>query len=63
MSPVTVTIGGQPATVQFAGLSPGFAGLYQINAVVPAGVTPGNAVAVVLQTAGQVSPPVTMAVR
>jgi uncharacterized protein (TIGR03437 family) len=63
VSPVTVTIGGQPATVQFAGLSPGYAGLYQINAVVPAGVTPGNAVAVVLQTAGQISPPVTMAVR
>ena len=33
VKPVTVTIGGQPATVQFAGLSG--AGLYQLNVVVP----------------------------
>jgi uncharacterized protein (TIGR03437 family) len=33
-----VLIGGVPATVTYAGLMPGTAGLYQINAVVPAGV-------------------------
>ena len=36
-----VTIGGQPATVVFAGLAPGFAGLYQVNVQVPAGIPPG----------------------
>jgi uncharacterized protein (TIGR03437 family) len=60
---VSVTIGGVAANASFAGLSPGFAGLYQINAVVPSGVTPGSQVPVVLSVAGQTSPPVTMAIR
>lgn len=63
VNPVTVTIGGVTAAVQFAGLTPGFAGLYQVNAIVPAGVTPGASVVVSIAEAGQVSSPVTMAVR
>jgi uncharacterized protein (TIGR03437 family) len=59
----TVTIGGQPAQVTFSGLSPGFVGLYQIDAVVPAGVTPGNQVPLVVSVAGQTSPAVTIAVK
>ncbi len=58
----TMTIGGQPARVDFAGLAPGFAGLYQINAAVPAGVH-GNTLPVVLSVGGQPGPPVTMAVQ
>jgi len=62
VDPVRVTVGGREATVQFAGLAPGFAGLYQVNAVLPAGVS-GDAVELVIETAGQRSAPVTIAVR
>lgn len=34
-------IGGRDAVVTFAGLAPGFAGVYQVNAVVPLGLAPG----------------------
>jgi uncharacterized protein (TIGR03437 family) len=40
--PPVVMIGGQQATVQFAGLAPTFVGLYQVNAYVPAGLAAGN---------------------
>ena len=63
VNPVTVTIGGVNAAVQFAGLTPGYPDLYQVNAVVPAGAGPGGNVPVALTVAGQTSPPVTMAVR
>ena len=63
VNPLKVTMGGIDATVQYAGLAPGYADLYQVNVVVPAGVQPGSAVPVVLNIAGQTSPAVTMAVR
>jgi uncharacterized protein (TIGR03437 family) len=34
-NPVTVQFGSTPATVQYAGLAPGFVGLYQFNVQVP----------------------------
>ncbi len=37
-----VTVGGLDAPVTFSGLAPGFAGLYQVNIVVPNGLQPGN---------------------
>ena len=41
---VTATLGGISAPVLFSGLTPSFAGLYQLNIQVPAGVTAGYAV-------------------
>ena len=37
--PVTVLLGGVPAPVNFAGLTPGVIGIYQINATIPTGLT------------------------
>ena len=62
--PVSLTIGGIPAEILYAGAAPGFAGLMQINARLPAGVTPGNSVPVVLSIGGNPSQPgVTLAVQ
>ncbi len=58
-----VTIGGEEATVSFAGLSPGYVGLYQVNAQLPADASGGNAVAVQLSIAGVKSNTVTIAVN
>lgn len=60
---VSVSIGGVAAEVLFSGLTPGFTGLYQVNAVVPKGITPGNDVPVVLTVASQSSQEVTLAVH
>jgi uncharacterized protein (TIGR03437 family) len=63
--PVTVTIGGIGATVQYAGSAPdAVAGLLQVNAVVPAGVSVGSGVPVVVSVGGvQSQVGVTVAVR
>jgi len=60
---VTATIGGLPAPVSFAGLAPGFVGLYQVNVAVPFNATSGDAVSVVLSVAGVPSNTVTIAVQ
>jgi uncharacterized protein (TIGR03437 family) len=61
---VSVTIGGQSVTPQYAGQAPtAVAGVMQINALIPSGIQAGNAVPVVVQV-GSVSTPagVTVAV-
>ena len=60
---VALSVGGQSATVAFAGLAPGFVGLYQVNSVVPQGTSTGNSVPVILSVAGQTSAPVTIAIQ
>jgi uncharacterized protein (TIGR03437 family) len=61
---VKVTIGGQAATVNFAGGAPGaVAGVIQVNAQIPTGITVGGAVPVVVQVGTSNSQPgVTLAV-
>ncbi|HXS94438.1 MAG TPA: hypothetical protein VN736_07525 [Candidatus Limnocylindrales bacterium] len=54
-NPVTVTIGGQPATVFGAALAPGFAALYQVAIQIPASLADGD-YPVVATVAGQTSP-------
>jgi uncharacterized protein (TIGR03437 family) len=63
LDPVKVTIGGVDAPVFFAGVTPGFTGLYQVNAFVPTGVTPGDNVSLVITQAGRPGPPVSISVR
>lgn len=47
-----VLIGGKRAQVLFAGLSPQFVGVYQANVLIPADVTPGNAVPIQIDVGG-----------
>jgi len=61
--PVTVTIGGQTAQVNYAGPAPGLVdGVMQINAVLPSGIGSG-AVPVVVQVGTASSQTVTVAVQ
>jgi uncharacterized protein (TIGR03437 family) len=65
LAAVSVTIGGQPATVQYAGAAPGeMPGLFQINAQIPMNVQPGNQVPVQITVgAGTSQNRVTLAIR
>jgi uncharacterized protein (TIGR03437 family) len=60
---VTLTIGGVNVPVSFAGLSPGYSGLYQVNATLPAGLTPSSQAQVVLTQGGRASNTVTIPIQ
>jgi len=62
VEPVTILIGGASANVVFAGLTPGFAGLFQVNVPVSAEVATGDAVEVTAGVGDATSPPVTIAI-
>jgi uncharacterized protein (TIGR03437 family) len=62
-APVQMMIGNQTATVIFQGLTPQFPGLYQVNAVIPAGVTKGNSVPVTISAGGQTGPPIQIPIQ
>ena len=58
-----VSIGGIAASVSFAGLAPGFVGLYQVNVQVPAAAPTGNTIALLLTVGGVTSNTVTIAIQ
>ena len=58
-----VTVGGAAATVAFAGLTPGFVGLVQINLQLPSSLPLGSSLPLVVSFAGSASPPVNLAVQ
>ncbi len=58
-----VSIGGVGAEVTYSGLAPTLVGIYQVNAIVPSGVLPGNAVPVVIRMGNVASNTVTIAVQ
>jgi uncharacterized protein (TIGR03437 family) len=60
--PLTVTVGGTPALIQFAGLTPGVVGLAQVNFIVPASVAKGVQ-PVVVTVNGVSSPPANITVQ
>ena len=62
---VTATIGGVPATVQYAGTSSGLVqGVTQVNVLIPPGSPSGTAVPLVVQVGANPSPSgVTVAIR
>jgi uncharacterized protein (TIGR03437 family) len=60
--PVTASIGGVNALVSFAGLSPGFLGLYQVNLQIPPTSSNGSAVPVTISIGGSTSNQATIAV-
>jgi uncharacterized protein (TIGR03437 family) len=62
-TPVTAVIGATETPTAFAGLTPGFIGLYQANVVVPANSPPGLALPLYLKQGGAVSNTVSVAIQ
>jgi uncharacterized protein (TIGR03437 family) len=60
-TPVSVTIGGQSATVIFAGLTPGLIALLQLDITVPSGLAAGN-YPMIVTIGGQVSNSATVSI-
>jgi uncharacterized protein (TIGR03437 family) len=62
-APVTALVNGQELPVTFAGLTPGFLGLYQVNLAIPGGIAPGLGISLMLRQAGVLSNTVTIAIQ
>jgi uncharacterized protein (TIGR03437 family) len=60
-TPVTVTVGGKAATIQFVGIPPGEVGAAQINYQIPSGLAAG-AQPVIVSIGGVSSPAATITI-
>jgi uncharacterized protein (TIGR03437 family) len=60
---VSVSIGGQSIPVTFAGLVPGYPGVYEVTGPVPTGLTSGANIPVTITVAGQTSAGVQVSVK
>jgi len=58
-----LTIGGAAANVSFSGLTPGFTGLYQVNAQVPGGTANGDDMTIVLNIGAAISNTITTSIQ
>jgi uncharacterized protein (TIGR03437 family) len=62
-STVSVVLNGTEIPASFAGLAPGFTGLYQVNAVVPVATPPGLSIPLAIKAAGVLSNIVAVSVQ
>jgi len=63
VSTVTATVQGLPAKVEFAGLTPGSVGLYQVNLRIPDGIVDADTAVLQLSVDGQLSPTVGLSLQ
>ena len=63
VSPVTALLNSVQLPVQYAGLTPGFIGLYQVNVPIPGGTSPGSSLSLALQEGGVTSNTVNVAIQ
>jgi uncharacterized protein (TIGR03437 family) len=62
-TPVSAVIGGVEIPTAFAGLTPGFIGLYQANILIPAALPPGLNLSLYLKQSGVASNAVSVAIQ
>jgi uncharacterized protein (TIGR03437 family) len=60
---VTATVGGQPAVVEFAGMTPGLVGLLQVNVRIPNEAIPGDLVPLVISVNNVAGPETYISVK
>jgi uncharacterized protein (TIGR03437 family) len=63
VTPVTALLNGVPLSPAYAGLTPGYIGLYQVNIPIPATTPPGSAISLVLQQGNAQSNAVAVAIQ